>query len=182
MRCLPKFFLLLLILPSLPQLSPPAVAQKKAEPFQDLGLQLLTRKAGYIFVGTVSAVERPAPAVPNAVAAVRVSFRVEQAIRGVQAGQTLLIREWAGLWESGPRYYPGERLLLFLYAPSKLGLTSTVGGQLGRFPVDHDGQISLQPGQLQALESGSPAAAQVQGRRRVSSRDLAGAIRRAAEE
>lgn len=182
MRSLLKFFLLWLILSCLLQLSPPAAAQKKTEPFPTSGLQLLLRKAGYIFVGTVSAVEQPAPAVPNAVIAVRVSFRVEQAIRGVQAGQTLVIREWAGLWESGPRYHPGERLLLFLYSPSKLGLTSPVGGQLGRFPVDRDGQISLQAGQLPALASDSPAAAQLQGRRRVSSRDLAAVIRRAAEE
>ncbi|GAC1428679.1 MAG: hypothetical protein NVS1B11_11280 [Terriglobales bacterium] len=43
------------------------------------------------------------------------------------------------------RYFVGERLLLFLYPPSKLGLTSPVGGSLGRFNLDSAGNVALRP-------------------------------------
>ncbi len=66
-------------------------------------------------------------------------------MRGVRTGQTLAIREWAGLWESGERYRRGERVLLFLYPPSKLGLTSPVAGPLGRFRIGPDGHIVVDP-------------------------------------
>ena len=64
-------------------------------------------------------------------------------MRGTRAGEILSIREWAGLWNSGDRYRPGERFLLFLYSPSRLGLTSPVGGQSGRFAVDSGGSVIL---------------------------------------
>jgi hypothetical protein len=79
--------------------------------------------SGYIFDGTVLSVQS-APDDANGLATVQITFRVEQAIRGTRAGQILTIREWAGLWNSGERYHAGERLLLFLYSPSSLGLTS----------------------------------------------------------
>jgi hypothetical protein len=104
----------------------------------------LVHSSGYIFAGTVTAVERVAPAFRSEVATVRVTFRVEQAVRGVRDGQMLVIHEWAGLWESGERYRPGERVLLFLYRPSRLGLTSPVGGPMGRFNVDRSGRMILQ--------------------------------------
>jgi hypothetical protein len=106
-------------------------------------LRQLTRSSGYIFAGTVTAVGHVSATGPNELATMRITFRVEQAIRGVRAGQTLVIREWCGLWESGQRYRRGERVLLFLYRPSKLGLTSAVGGPLGRFVIDSNGQVVL---------------------------------------
>jgi len=45
------------------------------------------------------------------------------------------------LWSFGLRYRRGERALLFLYPPSRLGLTSWVGGPLGRFAVDSTGSV-----------------------------------------
>jgi hypothetical protein len=48
-----------------------------------------------------------------------------------------------GLWESGERYQNGEHVLLFLYPPSKIGLTSPVGGKLGRFQMDNTGHVLL---------------------------------------
>jgi len=36
--------------------------------------------------------------------------------------------------------------MLFLYPPSKLGLTSPVGGLSGRFNVDPGGRIIINPG------------------------------------
>jgi len=114
-------------------------------------LRELTRRSGYIFAGTVVAVRRIGPHTANSVAVVQVTFRVEQPIRGVRVRQLLAIREWSGLWESGVRYHVGERMLLFLYPPSKLGLTSPVGGGLGRFPMDASGQIVLEEARRAAL-------------------------------
>jgi hypothetical protein len=107
----------------------------------------LTRSSGYIFAGTVKSVERAVPK-GNGVATVLINFHVDEAMRGVQTGQMLAIREWAGLWEFGERYRPGERVLLFLYPPSKLGLTSPVGGPLGRFRIGPDGHVILDPGRI----------------------------------
>ena len=104
----------------------------------------LTSSAGYIFAGTVESIVRPTPN-KGAVATVQINFHVEQAMRGVQTGQTLTIREWAGLWTSGERYRTGERVLLFLYPPSKLGLTSPVQGSLGRFSIGSDGRVGIDP-------------------------------------
>jgi hypothetical protein len=105
----------------------------------------LIRSSGYIFSGTVQSVERAAPK-GNGVATVLITFHVDQAMRGVRAGQTLAIREWGGLWESGERYRAGERVLLFLHPPSKLGLTSPVGGSMGRFRIGPDGRVVFDPG------------------------------------
>ena len=107
----------------------------------------VTRSSGYIFAGTVKSVERPASN-GNSVATVQITFHVDQGLRGVRTGQTLVIREWAGLWESVERYRHGERVLLFLYPPSKLGLTSPVQGPMGRFRIGPDGQIVLDPGRI----------------------------------
>src|SRR5205823_9921449 len=53
-----------------------------------------------IFSGTVLKIQRTT-AGENAIAFTQVSFRVDQAIRGVRAGESLTIREWSGLWDSG---------------------------------------------------------------------------------
>jgi hypothetical protein len=142
-------------------------------------LRQLTRDSGYIFAGKVSAIEREPASSNPAGAAVRVTFEVEQGIRGVRTGQMLVIREWGGLWEQGERYRPGERVLLFLYRPSKLGLTSPVGGALGRFTVDKKGQINLD--RVATLAS-DPDEIHLRGKTRVSSGDFARTIRRLAEE
>ena len=52
-----------------------------------------------------------------------------------------LIQKRATWKQSGERYRSGEHLLLFFYSPSKLGLTSPVGGSLGRFAVDSAGNV-----------------------------------------
>jgi hypothetical protein len=108
-----------------------------------LALAQLTREAGLIFSGTVLSVTRD-PAQNGAVPSVRTTFKIEQGLRGVRTGEVLTIREWAGLWEAGERYRPGQRVFLFLYAASKLGLTSPVGGAAGSFSVDENGNIPAQ--------------------------------------
>ncbi|HEV8047621.1 MAG TPA: hypothetical protein VGP35_07820 [Terriglobales bacterium] len=104
----------------------------------------LTLSAGYIFAGTVKSIDRTALK-KNAVGTVQINFHVDQGMRGVRTGQALTVREWAGLWSSGERYRVGERVLLFLYPPSKLGLTSPVQGALGRFNIGSDGRIGVDP-------------------------------------
>ena len=106
-------------------------------------LPSLTHNAGYIFSGKVKAVERIAPSATDSVPVMRITFQVEKGFRGVRSGQELVIREWASLWRSGERYRPGERVMLFLYPPSKLGLTSPVGGELGRFGIDPGGRVII---------------------------------------
>ncbi|MGH9500297.1 MAG: hypothetical protein ACRD3L_14240 [Terriglobales bacterium] len=106
----------------------------------------LTLRSGYIFSGTVRSVQRVVPQNAYSVAVMRITFHVDKGLRGTRTGQTLVVREWAGLWQSGDHYRPGERVMLFLYPPSKLGLTSPVGGAFGRFPVDPNGQVIVEPG------------------------------------
>jgi hypothetical protein len=105
-------------------------------------LRQLTSNAEYIFVGRVKSVQY-IPARSGRVATMRIRFQVEQGLRGVRSRSVLTIRQWAGLWDAGERYRTGERLLLFLYRPSKLGLTSPVGGARGRFTLDRNGQVLL---------------------------------------
>ena len=99
--------------------------------------------SGRIFSGTVLRVEHHNSDSSTALATTRIIFRVDEAIRNVRRGETVEISEWAGLWQSGERYHPGERVLLFLYPPSRLGLTSPVGNRAGRFPVNRAGLVAV---------------------------------------
>ena len=103
----------------------------------------LTRPAGVIFVGRVKSVQYLPAGNSTHVATFRIRFQVEQGLRGARSGRVLTIRQWAGLWDQGERFRPGERLLLFLYPSSKLGLSSPVGGARGRFALDRGGQVLL---------------------------------------
>jgi hypothetical protein len=110
-------------------------------PSSQPSLRSLTGQSGYIFAGTVTAVEFASSS--NSVPTTKITFHIDQAIRGVSKGQTLVIHEWAGVRESGESYRQGERVLLFLYRSSRLGLTSPVGGQQGRFKLDANGMAIL---------------------------------------
>src|SRR5713226_8041859 len=92
--------------------------------------------------------------------------------------RTSRLRSGIGLWSSGQRYRVGERVLLFLYPPSKLGLTSTVGAEIGRFRVDPAGQVLLSAQQLSAFRD-NPVLA---GKSRVKFNDFALAVQRTAED
>jgi hypothetical protein len=105
--------------------------------------QRMVRAAGIIFSGRVTFVGRAASSPGPDPASTTVTFQVERAMRGASPGQSLTIREWAGRWTSGEHYRVGERVLLFLYSPSKLGLTSPVAGAVGRFAVDFQGKIVM---------------------------------------
>ncbi len=142
------------------------------------GFPPFTRAAGTIFSGTVTRIEKRAAHPGQTVETVAITFRVDNAIRGAMTGQILTISQWIGLWSSGQRYRIGERVLLFLYPSSKLGLTSWVGGQMGRFWVDRGGNVLLNSQHLAAFR-GDPV---LGGRSRVSFSDFALAVRRAGEE
>ena len=171
---------LALVLLSLPAIGQDFRARPPVPTFS--GLRPLARKAGYIFDGTVLSVQRVVQSESDHVATVQITFRVEQAMRGTRAGQLLTIREWAGLWDSGERYRPGERILLFLYPPSKLGLTSAVGGPSGRFAVDPSGNALIETGRLPGLELDSASQTLSRNRKPVNARALALAIQRADAE
>ena len=106
----------------------------------------LSRRAGMIFAGTVLGSTPPATtidrAIPASISAVQLSFRVDRAIAGVARGQVLTIREWAGAWSSSMQrpMIKGQHILIFLYPPSRLGLTSPVGGSLGQIALDANGK------------------------------------------
>jgi hypothetical protein len=112
------------------------------------GFPQITQMAGIVFSGSVTAVVRTAVASERPSTAI--TFKVETAIRGAKAGQTLTIREWAGLWRRGEQYRVGERVFLFLYSPSKLGFTSPVAGSAGRFAISK-GKIQVNPQHVQLL-------------------------------
>jgi hypothetical protein len=82
---------------------------------------------------------------------VQIVLRVEHGLRGARAGQAFTLTQWAGAWDNGPRYRPGQRLLLFLYPRSPAGLTSVVGGRLGEFALDAAGNIVLRGDQQRLL-------------------------------
>lgn len=109
----------------------------------------VVKAAGIIFSGRVISIARH-PSSKGALSTA-VTFKVEHAMRGTLAGQNLTIHEWAGLWNRGERYRVGERVLLFLYAPSRLGLTSPVAGPIGRFAVKEACQILLTPQHIRLL-------------------------------
>ena len=101
----------------------------------------MAHAAGIIFSGTVKRIDRHSVTNGQAIETVAVTFRVDSALRGAWKGQDLTIMQWVGLWSSGQRYRVGEKVLLFLYPRSKLGLTSWVGGPLGRFAVNASGYV-----------------------------------------
>ena len=104
----------------------------------------LSRRAGMIFAGTVLGSTPPTTttdhAVPAPIPAVQLSLRVDRAIAGVKRGQVLTIREWAGAWSMQRPMVKGQHILIFLYPPSRLGLTSPVGGSLGQVALDSSGK------------------------------------------
>jgi hypothetical protein len=111
----------------------------------------LVRSAGIIFSGRVISVGRATSSSGPDHSSTAITFQVEHAMRGAAPNQTLTMHEWTGLWGRGERYHVGERLLLFLYTPSKLGLTSPVAGALGRFALNPQGQIVMDPQQVEIL-------------------------------
>jgi len=142
------------------------------------GFAGMSRAAGMIFSGAVVRIERGSAAPNPAVETVSITFHVDQGIRGARAGDDITISQWLGVWSSGQRYRIGEHVFLFLYPPSKLGLTSLVAGPMGRFGVDAAGYVFLSDYHLAAFRT-DPV---LGGKSRLRLSDFALAVRRACEE
>src|SRR5450631_3602627 len=167
----------------LPEASPPAASNQLRRhlpitPPGTIGFPLIARAAGAIFSGTVVSITRHPATQGQAVETVAITFHVENAIRGATPGEDLTISQWIGLWSGGQRYRAGEHVLLFLYPPSKLGLTSCVAGGIGRFAVDPGGRVLLSAQHLTAFRS-DPV---LGGKARVRFSDFALAVRWASKE
>lgn len=137
----------------------------------------IARSAGTIFAGTVLAVENAPPTGRNT-PVVQVRFRVERAIAGSREGQTFTLREWSGAWGAHPPMRRGQRLLIFLYPPSRLGLSSPVGAELGQIPLDFGSEAVTAraevPHRVRTESARQPATATTTG---ISIRRLERAIR-----
>jgi hypothetical protein len=110
----------------------------------------LTQAAGTIVHGRIVAVQQGThPDYPN-VAVVNVTVQVLRNIRGADA-QQITFRQWVqpirqlGVAKAPARkmrvaagYTVGQDLVLFLYPPSRYGLTSPVGADQGKFAVLRD--------------------------------------------
>jgi hypothetical protein len=138
----------------------------------------LVRAAGIIFSGQVTSVGRSSPSHGRSPASTSVTFQVEHAMRGASAGQSLTIQEWAGLWADGERYRVGEHVLLFLYSPSKLGLTSPVAGGIGKFAMDAQGRIVMNAVQAASVAIDSILAVSTGGKPLVPYADFERAVQR----
>ena len=162
------------------QAQPRDLAPAATDP-QTMRLAKIIGPAGTIFACIVTAVRHAPPRKLDEVQTVEITFHVDHAIRGVRAGDILTIREWAGLWSIGERYRLGEHVLLFLYPPSKLGLTSPVGGPLGRFSVDQANLVILKAPRFKpGLQNGQQAKSEQKDR--INYREFSRPVRRAAEE
>ncbi len=144
-------------------------------------LRQISQQAGVIFAGRVVLIEPVRLAGSDQITSVRVTVQVEQGVRGARSGERLTFSEWAGLWSAGERYRIGQRLVLFLYPPSAIGLTSPVGGSAGRLAVDKSGRVFLTPEQLQAIRI-PPTPVRGGSSRMMRVQDFARALRRMEEE
>lgn len=158
--------------------SPVIEPLRPALPPATTDLPSLSRAAGIIFAGTVTRIERRAAVHGQTVETVAITFHIDNSIRGATPGGELTITQWIGLWSSGQRYRVGERVLLFLYPPSKLGLTSCVAGGIGKFTIDAWGRVLLSAQHLSAFRA-DPV---LGGKSRARFSDFALAVRRASEE
>ena len=105
----------------------------------------ISRSAGKVFAGTVLSVEMQLATKGRPIPSLEVKLRVDHGIAGVQTRQTITLREWAGAASTHRAMRGGQHVLLFLYPPSRLGLTSPVGGALGQIALDASGKNVARP-------------------------------------
>jgi hypothetical protein len=134
-----------------------------------------------VFSGTVLSVQKLRTTTGEA-NTVSITFHVDKGVRGLKTGQNLTVREWAGLWASQERYRPGERVFLFLYPPSRLGLTSPVNGDSGRLSVDSNNHVILPGSMADELPISSRVRQAARKNHTLTLRDFTAAIRRASKE
>jgi hypothetical protein len=161
----------------------------------------MAQRAGIIFIGTLLADDRidndhapiaadqflPASAtILPPLPGIHLNFHVERAIAGVEIGQILTIREWAGAPSMHRPMNAGQHVLLLLYPPSRLGFTSPVGGEPGVVLLDAAGKKVIESNAMARFRSldvpgtsTSSASSHVASGRTASVSQLERAIRRA---
>lgn len=102
----------------------------------------MARASGMIFSGTVLSVEPQPAGKGRPLPLVLTKFRVNRGIVGVRDEEVISIHEWAGAWSSHRAMRNGQRMLIFYYPTSRLGLTSPVAGPLGQIMLDPRGEIA----------------------------------------
>ncbi len=100
----------------------------------------MSRASGMIFAGKILAIEPLPPSAKRPLPLTMVSVRVKHAIAGVQQGQVVKFREWASASSIHRSLRIGQHVLLFLYPPGKLGLTSPANGAAGVLALDAAGK------------------------------------------
>ena len=97
-------------------------------------LQQVARQAAVVFTGSVLSVTG------DATGGATVRFAVEQGVRGVASGggYTMHVSAWTG---GAERYFPGERALFLLTAPSAAGYSAPVMGERGIVPLSGDALV-----------------------------------------
>ena len=133
-------------------LTTPLVGQAPLPVGNGINWEELSQPARVIFAGTVLRIERVTTN-DGEPATVQVSFRVDKAVRGCDAGQTILLEEWAELWVDQNRYREGQRVLIFLYPRSDTGLSSPVAGDLGKINIGPQDLLQFTPQQVRFLSS-----------------------------
>lgn len=141
---------------------------------RQVNLMEMTHAAAVIVRGEVlQARVEPHPDFPN-ISTLRVTLRVSEVIRG-RADKQLSFRSYVSNGRFGQRtsskgvpgagYRIGDELVLFLYAKSRYGLTSTVGGDQGRFRVERQRRRTLitNPLRNRGLFEGVETRARAQG-------------------
>jgi hypothetical protein len=119
----------------------PAWGQRTQADTPEAALHAMTRQAGVIFAGEVTAV-RLLGGSGGATGVVEIDFRVDGALRGASVGSYTL-REWAGLWPANNApFRVGQRYLMLLHAPGASGLSSPVGGMDGAIPIRGSDPVS----------------------------------------
>jgi hypothetical protein len=108
----------------------------------------LVGQAEVIFAGHIKSVEPPNESHSTYV----ITAVVTDGIRGVRTGTDFQWNEWAGSWPlRGQRYRAGQNLILLMYKPDKNGISSVMGGSLGRFEVTASNTVKLSDLQRRAL-------------------------------
>jgi len=136
-----------------------AASPLRATSILPLSLDQMTEQSGTIFVGRCQGQETALD--EQGIPATYVRFDVEQGLKGVKDGGSLLIKQFGAagaalsvpegqsavvapktLSLAGSSYRAGAEYLLFLYPESDLGFTSPVGGGQGRFEILNPGGSS----------------------------------------
>lgn len=106
-----------------------------------MNIERLVRDAGMIFAGRVINVETGERDKDMNLFVTHYTFLVTEKMYGVES-DTIVINQYGGeadgqeFYPKGvPRFYEGEDVLVFFYPPSKIGMSSPVGMDQGKFMI-----------------------------------------------